>query len=371
MFTYNEAKAATQAALASLTVQCHRGVQLWLNEARETVPPAWLARFGQLAPPVVTISRKDGAVCGMLEGGTAAAEVAWPAQAFSIEAVIEWLNAHQLSRDDVKIQVALEAESFLNRKMLIPRAALGSLQALLAQEIVHRTPFELADIWHTARAVSDASRGDLVEVEHWIIRRDRAREALNHFGLRPEEVDALVVSGGVPPAVIELRELVVDHPPLARRLVRLAAAGAIATTLLGAMVLEWTAANEMSRLEAAIAELRGQGAGGETAAQMLALRSVPGVVEVWEELSRLLPDHTYLSEMRLADGSVSTSGFSGDAAHLIRLLDQSALFTGAHLTGAITPDKAEHKDHFTLAFRLRGAQRPLERPGTALARSEP
>ena len=85
----------------------------------------------------------------------------------------------------------------------------------------------------------------------------------------------------------------------------------------------------------------------------------------------MLPDHTYLSELRVADGSVSATGFSGDAAQLIRLLDQSALFTGAHLTGAITPDKAEHKDHFSLAFRIRGAQKPSERSGTALARSDP
>jgi len=87
-------------------------------------------------------------------------------------------------------------------------------------------------------------------------------------------------------------------------------------------------------------------------------------------LSRILPDHTYVSELRVADGNVSISGFSGDAAHLVRLLDQSPLFTGAHLTGAITPDSGEHKDHFGLAFRLRGTQRPSER-GTAVARSDP
>jgi general secretion pathway protein L len=127
----------------------------------------------------------------------------------------------------------------------------------------------------------------------------------------------------------------------------------------------------MSRLDEAIAQLRGQGPGGETAAQLLALRAAPGAVEIWEELSRVLPDHTYLSDLRVADGSVSISGFSGDAAHLIRLLDQSVLFTGAHLTGAITPDKTEHKDRFSLAFRLRGAQKPSERPTTDLARSGP
>jgi general secretion pathway protein L len=305
----------------------------------------------------------------LLEGRPVAAEVVWPAQDVSIASILAWLKARELPRDEVAIRVALEAETFLSRKMLVPAAALGSLQSIIAQEIVHRTPFEPADIWHAARPLADV-RGNVVEVEHWIIRRDRACAVLETFGLRPEDVDALVVSGGVAPLVIALREASVDQPPRAPRLVRLAAAGAIAITLLGAITLEWVASSEMSRLGEAIAEVRSQGAGGDPAARLLALRAVPNVAQVWEELSRVLPDHTYLSELRVADGSVSMSGFSGDAAHLIRLLDQSPLFTGAHLTGAITPDSGEHKDHFSLAFRLRGTQRPSER-GTAVARSDP
>ena len=370
MFISQEARAAAQTALAGLAIHCRRGAQLWLSEARATVPAAWLARLGPLARPVLTLSLKDETACALLEKGPDTVDVVWPARDVSIARIGEWLKAYELSRDDVTIQVALEAETFLNRKMLVPAPALGSLKSIILQDIVHRTPFELAEIWHAARPVSDARGGDVIEVEHWIIRRDRACAALEAFGLRPEDIDALVVSGSEPPLVIPLREASADHPQPARRLVRLAGAGAIAITLLGAITLEWTASGEMNRLAEAIEQVRGQGAGGEPAAQLLALRAAPGVVHVWEELSRILPDHTYLSELRVADGSISITGFSGDAAHLIRLLDQSPLFAGAHLTGAITPDSAEHKDHFSLAFRLRGAHRPTER-GTAVARSDP
>jgi general secretion pathway protein L len=370
MFISHEAKAAARTALAGLAIHCRHGAQLWLSEARATVPEAWLARFGPLVRPVLTLSLKDEAACGSLEGGPVTADVIWLAREVSIESIGEWLQARELSRDEVTIRVALEAETFLNRKMLVPAAALGSLKSIILQEIVHRTPFELSEIWHAARPLIDARGGEIIEVEHWIIRRDRACAALEAFGLRPEDIDALVVSGSVPPLVIPLREASADHPQPVRRLLRLAGAAAIAITLLGTITLEWAASSEMNRLGEAIEQVRGQGAGGEPAAQLLALRAVPGVVQVWEELSRVLPDHTYLSELRVADGSVSISGFSGDAAHLIRLLDQSPLFTGAHLTGAITPDSGEHKDHFSLAFRLRGAQRPSER-GTAVARSDP
>lgn len=370
MFISNEAKASAQTALAGFAIQCRRGAQLWLQEARATVPQAWLARFGPLARSVLTLSLKDEAVCGSLEGGPVAADVVWPLREASVASVVEWLKAHQLSRDDVTLQVALEAGTFLNRKMLVPAAALGSLPSIIAQEIVHRTPFDPADIWHTARPITEARGAEIVEVEHWIIRRDRACAALEAFGVRPEDVDALVVSGIAPPLVVPLRETSADQPQPARRLVLMAAAGAIAITLFGTIAVEWTASSEMNRLGEAIEQVRGQGAGGAPAAQLLALRAIPGVVQVWEELSRVLPDHTYLNELRVTDGSVSISGYSADAAHLIRLLDQSPLFTGSHLAGAITPDSGEHKDHFSLAFRLRGAQRPSER-GTAVARSDP
>jgi general secretion pathway protein L len=368
---FHEAKVAAQTAFAGLTMHGRRAAQLWLEEARATLPAGWLAKFGQLARPVLTLTQQEGALCGRLHAGSVTAEMSWPLPQVSIEVMVAWLNGHGISRDQVSLQVALEAELFLYRTMRVPRAALGSLPSIIAQDIVHRTPFEESEIWHAARPSREANATDIIEVEHWIIGRDRARQALETFRLRPEEVDALAVGGSAPLAVIALRQAELDHPASARRLVRFAAAAALALALVGAITIEWIASREMSRLDAAIAELRGQGSGGQGAAQLLTLRAAPGAVEVWEELSRLLPDHTYLSELRLADGGVAISGFSADAAHLIRLLDQSPLFTGAHLTGAITPDKAEHKERFSLAFHLRGMQRPGERPGTAVARSDP
>ena len=62
------------------------------------------------------------------------------------------------------------------------------------------------------------------------------------------------------------------------------------------------------------------------------MKAEVGVLGVWDELSRILPDHTFLTETRLADGKVTLSGFSADAARLVRIIDQSPLFSGAALT---------------------------------------
>jgi general secretion pathway protein L len=213
---------------------------------------------------------------------------------------------------------------------------------------------------------------EIVEVEHWIIRRDRAREALAQIGLTQDDVDALRIGGSEPRAVMALRETTLNDAPWGSRAVRAAAVAAIAVTLLGAIAVEWLSAREMTRIADAIVDLRGQGNGAnDPVAQLLAIKAGPKMLEVWDELSRLLPDHTYLNELRVVDGAATISGYSADAANLLRLLDQSALFTAARLTGPITPDKAERKDRFTLAFRLRDARRGPQRSGPAVARSDP
>jgi hypothetical protein len=82
-----------------------------------------------------------------------------------------------------------------------------------------------------------------------------------------------------------------------------------------------------------------------------------------------MPDHTFLTEFRLARGSVDLSGFSSDAARLVRILDESRLLSGATLAGPIMPDGTEHKDRFRITARLRSigtarAAKAAERTGS-------
>ena len=58
----------------------------------------------------------------------------------------------------------------------------------------------------------------------------------------------------------------------------------------------------------------------------------------------------------MADGKVTVSGFSTDAARLVSTIDASSLFSGAALMSAITPDATEHKDRFTVSFKVRGGR---------------
>jgi general secretion pathway protein L len=93
------------------------------------------------------------------------------------------------------------------------------------------------------------------------------------------------------------------------------------------------------------------------------MKADAGILEIWDELSRVLPDNAFLTETRIANGKVIISGFSADAARLVRVIDQSPLFSGATLATAITPDATEQKDRFSINFKVRGA-RPVLPPAS-------
>src|SRR5262249_9041639 len=58
-------------------------------------------------------------------------------------------------------------------------------------------------------------------------------------------------------------------------------------------------------------------------------RETPASVLVLESLSRLLPDHTYVTELRIEGKRVQVIGVTRDAASLIKLIEESSHFTQA------------------------------------------
>jgi general secretion pathway protein L len=226
--------------------------------------------------------------------------------------------------------------------------------------VLRRTPFDLSDIWHAAIAPAEGDAA-ILNMCHWIIRKDRAEAALAELGLGMNDIDFLATpdNAEVVP-VISFRATADEDPPWAMRAVRLLFVAALATIILGSVIFEWTQSSVATSIETSLAEIRHDTHGGDDgstpAARLFAMKAEVGILEVWDELSRILPDHTFLNEVRIADGKVAVSGFSSEAAHLVRIIDHSPLFSDAVLAAAITPDATEHKDRFSISFKVRGGR---------------
>jgi general secretion pathway protein L len=342
----------------------------WLAGLRDTAPARWREWAEGEATPQVTLWREGDSVACRLVSARGLSEARFALPLFNAAALDQWLIGQGVAREAVTVAPVISRELFFRRELSVPRAAFGALPRILDQEIVRRTPFQLADIWHAATAVGPESDG-VVPMCHWIVRRDRAETALSELGLALRDVDCLAVSddGGEAVPVIAFRAIRDEDPAWALRAVRLLAAAALGAVLLGLVVFEWRQASVAAALETAVAEARQSAQSGrdglDPAARLYAMKTDAGILAVWDELSRILPEHTFLTETRIADGTMTLSGFSADAARLVRVIDQSPLFSGAALTSAITPDANERKDRFSIVFKLRGARTATARSRTA------
>jgi general secretion pathway protein L len=75
-------------------------------------------------------------------------------------------------------------------------------------------------------------------------------------------------------------------------------------------------------------------------------------VIVLEELSRILPDNTYVTELRIDGNTVQVVGITDDAPSLIRLMEQSSHFTRATFFAPTTHAPSERGDRFHVEAKL-------------------
>lgn len=334
----------------------------WIAGARATVPPRWIAAWTGPGRPALVVSRGEGRwTCVRLGRGGAEALDLGPS-GFTPDALAAWLAAGGLARDAVDLAVALPRDDLFLRPLTLPEAALPRLGAILDQEIVRRTPFAAEEVWHGGEVL--AGSGPLRAVHHWIVRRDLVRRALASLGLDEAGFDAVAVAeaAGPPRPVIPLRAgagagLGLGLGPAPSRLLRGLALAALLATGLAVAAADAVEGLRAGRIADALAEARSGAeagtAGGRALRSLLSIKALPGLGVSWAELSRIVPDDTFLTELRLEDGSFTARGFSSDAVALPRIVDGSPLFTAAALTGGIEPNAEWGRDQFGLAFDLR------------------
>jgi general secretion pathway protein L len=87
------------------------------------------------------------------------------------------------------------------------------------------------------------------------------------------------------------------------------------------------------------------------------------LARIMEELTAVLPDSAWVSDLRIDGDVVEFAGFAKSAASLVAPLENSPLFMQASLTSPVVLDSSEDKERFSMRLRVTG--------GTATTGGEP
>ena len=80
------------------------------------------------------------------------------------------------------------------------------------------------------------------------------------------------------------------------------------------------------------------------------------VLDLLNELTRVVPDHTTLSRFSLEESNVRIKGLSASASNLISIIDSSENFSGVQFIAPVTQNSKTGKESFSIEFQPRFEQ---------------
>jgi general secretion pathway protein L len=341
----------------------------WGKELRACLPRRWallLDRSGRwlgvrIGAAEISVLGPTGEVLGSVSRGLPA-----PEQRAELQRLLRGAG-----EEPPRQVLLLPGDAVLLRRLRFPLAAEDNLRQVLAFEMDRQTPFKADQVHFTWRERERDPRARQIEVELALVPRavaDPLLAAAAEVGCSLHRMDVAGPDG---------QPLGLDLLPPERRARRVnprlrlnLALAAVALALL-LVVMQQSLGNrreavEAMRIEVAalrdearqVAELRSSLDEAASGANFLAAKraSQPLVVAMLDEATRLLPDDTWLEQLRLNEGKLWLRGLSSAPAQLIALLDQSPRIANPSFDGAIQPDARYGQERFQIQADYRDVE---------------
>ena len=333
----------------------------WTGELRELLPPALRARLQHARRRVVLrITRTDLEV-SVHEPGSLLEIDLFPLDQdprLQQQQIRDLLAARELL--EVPRDLLLPEAQILRKEVMLPIAAEANLRQALAFEMDRQTPFRAKDVYFDYRVLNRDRDSGQLRIELLVTLKaslDRHLELLAPRGMAPSGVDVTI--GGMP-AGLNLLPVAMRYGMVNRRArlnLALAGAGVVLLALVMAQSL-WLRQHQGNEIQAAIDNVREEAMrvrqvrnqiqdASEAAGFMQARRSAAlPTVKVFAEVTRVLPDDTYLDRLLIGQGTVQMQGKSVNAQRLIEMVNQSEYFSDASFRGPTRLDSRTQKEIF-------------------------
>lgn len=285
----------------------------------------------------------------------------------------------------------LPASEGLRRRLPLPAAAADRLREVLAFEIDRQTPFAAQDVSYDARVLG--RRGDSqIEAELVVVPKPALDRALDALGAplratlagvdmiavapqppQPKEPGDEIENAAADSAGLDALPLGVNLLPAAQRRHRRDPSSMLNLVLASVAIVAFgvglwqiranrTAAADAFEQEANLRAKQAKRVSDEKKQLVDLVEGLrflqntrtgkPTTVEVLDELTRRLPDNTFIEKVSVEGDKLLVIGLSSEASRLVELLQTSKLWRSMSLTGALQPDPRSGKDRFTLTADL-------------------
>ncbi len=261
-----------------------------------------------------------------------------------------------------RVELSLMPTRFLFRPFELPSRAAEFLDGIIRSQIDRLTPWSASEAAFGWSKPNDAGTDRIVVTIAATSRPSVAPYVQAVAGHGAQLIEVFTTSpdhdADAPPIkVMEERTAGLDVGKIRQLLVVILMASGIAAaaTVGGSALVSMSLAAQQDALAHRIASLRNaagashNGTPGLAAAQRsLEIRkhTAPSSVMIIESLSRILPDNTYVTELRIEKNKLQVVGVTHDAPSLIGLIEQSGLFTRATFFAPTTLSPSEPGEHF-------------------------
>jgi general secretion pathway protein L len=272
----------------------------------------------------------------------------------------DWLETFRGSR----AELVLRPTRFMFRPLELPKRAAEFLDGIVRAQIDRLTPWTVGEAVYSWTPPTEAGN-DRIQLTVAATARAQvtpyvqALAALGATAIVVSTVPQEAAAGAAPLKVFEQQSRGALEITRIRRVLMLvlAAAAAMAVISIGVSSIaadsldseQQVLSRQISKRRAAMRQ------DGGNAQRMLERRkqTTAASVIILEALSKLLPDHTFVTELRVEGGKVQVTGLTRDAPSLIRLIEQSPHFERATFFAPTTQSPGEPGERFHIEARIK------------------
>lgn len=326
----------------------------WLGTLRASLPAAW--RGKGVATTRRLILRRNGVEI-----------IAKDAEAEAVDAS-DGALAGAIRRDPSPPVIALEAGRYVLRTLSPVRLPPSRARAMAAFDLASATPFKPDEVHCLMLRPADEKQPG--PMSYAIVKRTVIDPVLAELKAARAQPTGIVLLPADPAQSPSWMVAPADVAQLTgksswRRKAWTAACCTLAVAIVATFAhVQWSLASAQAMAEEPLPQLESKAKEVRTELNRRAARikevnalrhslaTQRSMTEIWEEVSRVLPDNAYVTDLSVRGSTVTLEGFSPAAASIIEPIESSPMFKGAEFSSAVVKVPGKDGERFQVNLEV-------------------